>query len=500
MSRHSGMGMLISSNLRIYYFNHYFVCLLTKQFHDELINRTRILFIKKIKKLNEDDDRLYILKQLYNRLGKMSHLHFRHGRKFTPRLSKEDVYEMTQNKLSECGVDQISQASFTSLLSQEVVGNKDFLFTSLQPRLKLKKDPAWRAAYTIVLNYLNSYQMSITLNTMNIEKVKDDKFPSNSKILNFAPEEGNVLSLMSELVGHQLNGTKKTFRQSVLTFSQREKLDLNERIPFQRSNKSPSSKQTLKNIQSSTSQKSPPKKQTNVQHEKPKYIETTSPKSEIQSFRSKQSNSNNFESNDYSDHEDQSNMITNLSNMPSTYSKISTNQRNFQQIASNPPNFNQSPSQTNNRQNDFFNTNRNQIQSNSFEQSNDIENLDHESNSNGENSIQSVQDDVDNVSDQNNNEDEQTYSFNENDFHDSVHEEEEDIIYDDIFENFDNQLKQESIHHVSNDEGRMTYSNENNSFRNQANVSTHETENDDVDPVEFDDIDPDEFDDIDLGT
>ena len=98
--------------------------------------------------------------------------------------------------------------------------------------------------------------MSITLNTMNIEKVKDDKFPSNSKILNFAPEEGNVLSLMSELVGHQLNGTKKTFRQSVLTFSQREKLDMNARIPFQRSNKSPSSKKTVNNIQSSTYQNS----------------------------------------------------------------------------------------------------------------------------------------------------------------------------------------------------------------------------------------------------
>lgn len=180
-------------------------------------------------------------------------LHFRNGRKFPQRISKEELYELTQQKLGECGVDVVAQAQFTSLMCKSVVGNNNYMFLSLQPRLKLHTDPAWRAAYTVAISFLQTHQMQITLDTIQTE-ARNNKLPSHSKILQMAPEKGNVLSLLREMVLQSSQGSTPTFREYVVNFSKREKLPISPSTAIPQGYKNTKPKQKTKSPTNTTYQ------------------------------------------------------------------------------------------------------------------------------------------------------------------------------------------------------------------------------------------------------
>ena len=148
-------------------------------------------------------------------------LHFRRGRKFPQRISREELYELVQEKIGECGVDLIAQAQFTSSMAKEVVGHKDHIFSSLQPKLKLRTDPAWRGAFSLVLSILEAYKMQITLDTIQTE-VRDKRIPTNMKML----QKKEPKSFLADIVFQTTQGSKKTFRENVLGFSKHENIPI----------------------------------------------------------------------------------------------------------------------------------------------------------------------------------------------------------------------------------------------------------------------------------
>lgn len=183
-------------------------------------------------------------------------LHFRHVRKFPQKVSKEELYELTQQKLGECGVDVVAQAQFTSLMCKNVIGNNNYLFLSLQPHLKLRTDPAWRAAYTVAISFLQIYQMQISLDTIQTE-AQNNKLPSHSKILQMAPEKGNALSLLREMILQSSQGSKPTFRDYVVKFSKREKLPISPSTAIPQAYKQMKSNQKTKLPTNTTYQNKP---------------------------------------------------------------------------------------------------------------------------------------------------------------------------------------------------------------------------------------------------
>lgn len=125
---------------------------------------------------------------------------FRHGRKFPPRISREELYDRTNQRVEECGVNNHFQAQFTNNIAKEVVGLKDHKYESLQPELKLKDAPAWKDAFTVVQQYLTDFQMKITLESISIELQKQ-KLPVNESFL----KNTNSISILSRLVDESSN-------------------------------------------------------------------------------------------------------------------------------------------------------------------------------------------------------------------------------------------------------------------------------------------------------
>lgn len=147
----------------------------------------------------------------------MSQIKFRHGRKFPPRITREDLYKRTNQKVEECGVNNHFQALFTDKIAKEVVGLKEYKYESVQPELKLKNDVSWRSAFTVVQHYLNDFQMKITLNTISTEAQKQ-KLPANEAIL----QKTNSVSFLGQLVDDSSN--LPTFKDRVELFAKDENL------------------------------------------------------------------------------------------------------------------------------------------------------------------------------------------------------------------------------------------------------------------------------------
>lgn len=84
--------------------------------------------------------------------------------------------------LDRCGVEMQTQAQFTYEISKHVIGSYDFMFSSLQPEVKIRNDEAWKRAYVLAFKYLQKYEMKTTLATVEKE-FAGQEIPTNAKFM-----------------------------------------------------------------------------------------------------------------------------------------------------------------------------------------------------------------------------------------------------------------------------------------------------------------------------
>ena len=143
-----------------------------------------------------------------------SRLKFRHGRKFPPRVSRDELSERTQQVLSECGVDNHSQAQFTREIAKEVIGLKEYKYESLQPELKLRNDKFWRTAFSVTQSFLKDFQMDLTIDAMKIE-LQDNRLPLDDRF------KQDSVSFIENLLE---TNEKLPFSERVKRFAKRENI------------------------------------------------------------------------------------------------------------------------------------------------------------------------------------------------------------------------------------------------------------------------------------
>lgn len=97
----------------------------------------------------------------------------RRGKRFSPRLSNEAAIELTHNALNAAGTANFIQARIIHDLRLFLLSKPNKTLNCLNSRPKERKTKAWRIAYSFVMLYLDSFQMSLTTATVKSEKRRE---------------------------------------------------------------------------------------------------------------------------------------------------------------------------------------------------------------------------------------------------------------------------------------------------------------------------------------
>lgn len=98
---------------------------------------------------------------------------------FTKRFQQQELNDKTQETLQECGADNHIQSLFFTYLSSEVNSTPRNHFVPLKCHIKDKSREPWAIAFQIIIEYLSSNKMNLTLQTMNTEDKKPLQYKSN---------------------------------------------------------------------------------------------------------------------------------------------------------------------------------------------------------------------------------------------------------------------------------------------------------------------------------
>jgi hypothetical protein len=144
------------------------------------------------------------------------HLELRKGRHFHPRLPKAELNHRATDRMTECGAQNNLQAKFqlqAATLAQEV---NEPQFLSLQSKPKLSpQNKAWCGAFTVVLAYLNDFEMRYTRATLDVES-HGVPFPEDQSILKGRDAADFVADLIR--LSNSLKNIEVRFRESVRDF------------------------------------------------------------------------------------------------------------------------------------------------------------------------------------------------------------------------------------------------------------------------------------------
>lgn len=136
-------------------------------------------------------------------------------RLFPKRISQEDLNEQTTQVLQQCGVENHTQSLFYTYLSSAVNSTHPNQFVPLKCHIKDKTREAWSIAFQIVGEFLETNQMSLTIQTMNTE----DKMPLQYK--------SNVVSRLRLSTGYPIIGELLRATSSYRRLSLKQKLMIN---------------------------------------------------------------------------------------------------------------------------------------------------------------------------------------------------------------------------------------------------------------------------------
>ena len=123
------------------------------------------------------------------------------GKKFQPRIPREQLLELTTQELQEKGVEHNSQARLMNEISHEIYSTTEPIFVQLRGRAFVRNTEPWSRVYSLVINYLREYEMNNTLETIETElatarTIKHNKAVDSSdafdKILEFSGKRRKI--------------------------------------------------------------------------------------------------------------------------------------------------------------------------------------------------------------------------------------------------------------------------------------------------------------------
>lgn len=127
--------------------------------------------------------------------------------------SKQEKFEQEINEaIIECGGQNNFQAKYFQEMCSCIVGNKQSIYETLQPYIKIKKSKSWNQAMIFVSSYLKRYNMEISLKTMKIEYINSPK-PTNYKNTSI------IDTAFSNLINFSKDLSKMTFEERVQEFN-----------------------------------------------------------------------------------------------------------------------------------------------------------------------------------------------------------------------------------------------------------------------------------------
>jgi hypothetical protein len=145
------------------------------------------------------------------------HIRVRRGRKFPPRIPKEELNERVSHRLSACGVQNNLQSQYEAEAARLAQTLTDPRFESLKADLKLsRKSKAWKTAFSVIFAYLDEFSMRATHDTIHVEAQNKD-FPEDES----AFDVSHASDYLSDLVNLALsfNDHDDRFAEAVKDFS-----------------------------------------------------------------------------------------------------------------------------------------------------------------------------------------------------------------------------------------------------------------------------------------
>jgi hypothetical protein len=130
--------------------------------------------------------------------------------------SEAAVLEDTSQALARAGVETQTQAQFHFEIANAVIGSKLFVFSTLQPEIKIKPDQPWIYAYTIVFQILEEWDQKVTLATIRRE-LRNEKVALDIPFLQRRPASQKLKEVIE---ARAVNA----FRARVLEFAELEGL------------------------------------------------------------------------------------------------------------------------------------------------------------------------------------------------------------------------------------------------------------------------------------
>ncbi|OHT06773.1 hypothetical protein TRFO_05462 [Tritrichomonas foetus] len=91
------------------------------------------------------------------------------GRKFKKRMTKEELVDIAGKTYQDVGLDRFVQCKILSELCTAVNCSTNHRFYSLLSDPKNRTTQAWIRAYSLIVKFLEQYEMKTTLNTFNYE-------------------------------------------------------------------------------------------------------------------------------------------------------------------------------------------------------------------------------------------------------------------------------------------------------------------------------------------
>ena len=104
------------------------------------------------------------------------------GKKFQPRIPREQLLEMTTQELQAKGVEHNSQSRLMLEIANEIYSNDEPIFAQLRGHAFVRDAEAWSRAYSLVKNYLRENEMKNSLEAIDIELANSRAIKHNKSV------------------------------------------------------------------------------------------------------------------------------------------------------------------------------------------------------------------------------------------------------------------------------------------------------------------------------
>lgn len=135
------------------------------------------------------------------------------GKKFQPRVPREELLAETYEVLREKGADHHSQAKLMLYLAKEIYRSKNPMFVPLRAKPKNRQTKAWIQAYTIVFAFLNDNKMDFAKEVLLLELGKM-KLPEDPQLL----KKMHVTKYLNALLRFKPDPEENSFAERVGIF------------------------------------------------------------------------------------------------------------------------------------------------------------------------------------------------------------------------------------------------------------------------------------------